>query len=120
MQIGSGASELEQAFRAALDEKGTPCGLELGTLRSEGDFPTHHAAWAPRALKYTKSDMAPGTDVDVVADAHTLLEVFASGSYDVVIAVSVFEHLKQPWVVADQLRNILRTKGLAYIVTHQT
>lgn len=120
MRIGSGsASHAEALFRARLEEMSAPRVLELGTLRWEADRPTHHREWAPHASAYVMSDVAPGIDVDVVADAHTLASD-VPGVYDVIIAVSVWEHLARPWVAAEQLAAKLAPDGIAFICTHQT
>jgi SAM-dependent methyltransferase len=100
---------------AALDR---PAVLELGTLRWEST-PTHHLAWAPHCSTYVMSDVAAGTDVDVVADAHDLAP-FTDDAFDAVIAVSVWEHLSRPWLAAQQVARVLAPGGLAYIATHQT
>jgi hypothetical protein len=69
MRIGSGdASQAENVFRQRLIEMRAPRVLELGTLRWESDRPTHHKEWAPHASEYVMTDVAPGTDVDIVAE----------------------------------------------------
>jgi len=120
MNIGSGdASAAEAAFRDALSVKDAPSVLELGTLRWDPGFPTHHKVWAPHASRYVMSDVAPGTDVDVVADAHTMAEDI-DGSFDAIIAVSVWEHLRQPWVAAAQMAQLMSQDAIAFVCTHQT
>jgi SAM-dependent methyltransferase len=93
--------------------------LELGTLRWSAD-PTHHAVWLPEDANLTMSDVAAGTDVDVVADAHHLVAVFGKAAFNVVIAISVWEHLARPWIAAEQVAAVLRPGGFAYIETHHT
>jgi SAM-dependent methyltransferase len=65
------------------------------------------------------SDIQPGTDVDVVADAHDLIS-FAPESFDAYAAVSVYEHLRRPWLAAEAARKVLKTGGLLLVVTHHT
>ncbi len=112
------------AFLTELAAMGAPRVLELGTRRWEPDRPTHHRAWAPHAARYIGADIGPGTDVDVIADAHTLTDpitgTFAPGSFDAVIAVSVWEHLARPWIAAAQVAAVLAPGGIAYIGTHQS
>ena len=121
MNIGSAApSSAEATFRERLAQVDHPDVLELGTLRWEADRPTHHQSWAPHAGHYVKSDIAAGVDVDIVADAHDLTDVFAPRSFDALIAVSVFEHLARPWIAADQIATIVRPGGVILIATHQT
>lgn len=93
--------------------------LELGCLRW-GPEPTHHAAWAPHAKRYVRSDVTAGPDVDEVADAHTLADAFGEASFDVVLAASVWEHLARPWVAAEQVAKVVRPGGIVYVETHQT
>lgn len=120
MKIGSGeAAQAETLFKQLLTALDAPRVLELGTLRSDPTFPTHHQEWAPHAKKYVMTDMAEGLDVDVVADAHTM-KPFTANSFDAYIAVSVYEHLRQPWVAAKQAHRVLRNEGILLVVTHQT
>jgi SAM-dependent methyltransferase len=65
------------------------------------------------------SDVTDGLDVDVVADAHDLAP-FATSSFDAYIAVSVYEHLRQPWVAAKAAHRVLKNGGTLLVVTHQT
>lgn len=50
--------------------------------------------------------------LDVVADAHWL--PFKIESFDIVYSIAVLEHVKKPWVVADEIYRVLRPGG--YIV----
>jgi SAM-dependent methyltransferase len=119
MGIGDGtASGAEQAFKTRLGDMGSPRILELGTRRWEADRPTHHKAWRPEA-SWTFSDFLDGIDVDVVADAHDLAP-FADGCFDAFVAVSVWEHLRRPWIAARAAARVLRTGGIAFVCTHQT
>jgi hypothetical protein len=66
---------------------------------------------------YTGVDIAPGLNVDIVADVHAL-----SGSvdrlYDFAFSISVFEHLIVPWVAVYELAKTLEIGGVAYIQSH--
>lgn len=93
--------------------------LELGTLRWEADKPTHHKAWAPHAGTYVMSDIAPGLDVDVVADAHDL-KPFHDGEFQALIACSLLEHVARPWLVLQAMSRVLAPGGVLFIDTHQT
>lgn len=118
--LGSGhATNAESAFRKQLESMQSPSVLELGTLRWNEGVSTHHKEWAPHASKYVMSDVQAGTDVDVVADAHDL-KPFADSEFNAYIAISVYEHLRRPWVCAEAARRVLSAGGIALVMTHQT
>lgn len=118
MRIGSATDDIASRFVDALRAIDQPAILELGTLRWEA-APTHHLEWAPPGSTYVMSDVAEGTDVDVVADAHDLAP-FGDAEFDAVIACSVWEHLARPWLAAQAVARVLKPGGMAYISTHQT
>lgn len=104
-------------FRAALPVSRV---LELGTLRWDVSLPTHHRdELGAGVAEWVLSDVTAGMDVDVTADAHDLAP-FADGSFDAVMAVSVWEHLRRPWIAAEAVARVLRPGGLVYVCTHQT
>lgn len=112
-------AQIETQFRAALLElRVLPHILELGCLRWEIDCPTHHVDWHPGGV-WVRSDIEPGLDVDIVMDAHDLAPC-ADGTFDAYIAMSVYEHLRQPWVAAQQAARVLRPGGILFVMTHQT
>ena len=94
--------------------------VELGTRRQASQERTRHIVWVPHAREYVGVDYEPGDDVDVVADAHELSKHFAAESVDAVVACSIFEHIKYPWIATAEIAKILRIGGLAFIHTHQT
>jgi ubiquinone/menaquinone biosynthesis C-methylase UbiE len=94
--------------------------LELGTRRSNPAVATHHRVWAAADAHYLMADFQNGMDVDVVADAHTLGETFPAGSFDAVVASSVFEHIQRPWIAAREIAKVLKPRGKAFIQTHQS
>ena len=92
--------------------------LELGTKRSDPSFPTHHKVWNETA-DWTFADVEDGIDVHVVVDAHEMLE-FGDDDFDAVVAVSVWEHLRRPWIAAEEVARVLKPGGIVYIATHQS
>jgi SAM-dependent methyltransferase len=92
--------------------------LELGTLRSDPNFPTHHREWNPLA-NWVFSDIEEGVDVDIPADAHTLAP-FADAAFDAIVAVSVWEHLARPWLACHAAYRVLKPGGRMYVATHQS
>lgn len=109
----------EIIFRHELSQMKKPKVLELGTMRSDPTFPTHHAAWLPKGSTHVMSDAFAGMDVDVIADAHDLAP-FEDEEFDAVIAVSVWEHLSRPWIASDAVHRVLKKGGILYVATHQT
>lgn len=99
--------------------KEAPKVLELGTLQWVQGVPTHHAAWLPTGSTHIMSDVEPGPDVDVVADAHDLAP-FADAEFDAFIAISVWEHLRKPWIAAEAAARVLKPGGILYVATHFT
>lgn len=94
--------------------------LELGTLRSIPDRSTMHRHFVPHAGEYLGTDIAPGLDVDIVADVHRLADQVGEERFDVIISCSTFEHLKYPHLAAHQLMRALKRGGALFIQTHQT
>lgn len=118
--IGTGqATNAESAFRRDLSKMENPAVLELGTMRWNANVATHHRDIAPNASKYVMSDVQAGIDVDVVADAHDLAP-FADGEFNAYVAISVYEHLRRPWLCAEAARRVLAPGGIAFVMTHQT
>lgn len=110
---------VEKNFRNELNKLKNPKVLEIGTLQWKLGVSTHHGAWLPNEATHIKSDIEAGNDVDVVADAHDLA-AFKDEEFDVFIAISVWEHLRKPWIAAEQAARVLKPGGLLYVATHQT
>jgi SAM-dependent methyltransferase len=111
-------SSAEGEFWARLKKLTSGSVLELGTLRSVPDRPTLRRDQVQPGVQYVASDFQAGVDVDVVADAEKLSETFAPGSFDAVIACSVFEHIRRPWLAAAEIGKVLKPGGFIYIQTH--
>lgn len=107
----------EIPFKEELHKKKNPKVLELGTRQWVAGRPTHHKVWLPEGATLVMSDVEPGEDVDVVADAHDL-SPFEDGEFDALIAVSVWEHLRKPWIAAEAAARVLKSGGLLYVATH--
>jgi SAM-dependent methyltransferase len=66
---------------------------------------------------YLGIDYYEGPNVDIACDAHRLSE-HVSGDFDLIVSFSVFEHLAMPWLVAEEIRKLLRLGGHVLIETH--
>lgn len=97
----------------------SPKVLELGTLQWVEGVSTHHGEWLPEGSLHVKSDIQSGSDVDVVADAHDL-SPFSDGEFDAFIAVSVWEHLRKPWIASAEIARVVKPGGIIYVATHFT
>jgi SAM-dependent methyltransferase len=65
------------------------------------------------------ADVAPGPDVDIVADLHALPSEWTN-HFDAFVANAVFEHLERPWLAAKEIVRVLAPGGACYVSTHQT
>lgn len=92
--------------------------VELGTRRVGGAAPTTRRDWVPAGVDYIGCDFEAGADVEIVADAESLSQTFGPASIDAVIACSVFEHIRRPWIAAAEIGKVLRPGGQAFIQTH--
>lgn len=133
-RIGEGDAPGAVQLIELLGQLDNPDVIEVGTLRSDPDFPTHHTAWAPHG-NWTRVDAYPGQDVDVVDDAHTMesfrvvvgrafggaaiTEAFPE-TFDAYVACSVYEHLRRPWKAMATAAGLVKPGGLVYVQTHQT
>ncbi|WP_456849058.1 methyltransferase domain-containing protein [Bradyrhizobium sp. USDA 4504] len=96
--------------------------LELGTKRVGTRPSTQRRSWVADTVRCVASDFEAGQDVDIVADddAERLSEFFAQSSIDAIIACSVFEHIRKPWLAAAEMGKLLRRGGLVFVQTHHT
>jgi SAM-dependent methyltransferase len=68
---------------------------------------------------YTGFDIYPGPNVDIVGDAHRLSSYFEKDRrFDLIFTSAVFEHLCMPWVVAQEIRKLLKVGGCVFVETH--
>ena len=109
--------DVVNAFREKLNGIKNPKILELGTGRWDVNKATHHKAWSPPDSTYVMSDIFSGVDVDVVADAHDL-SPFENEEFDAFIAISVWEHLRKPWLAAQAAHRVLKPGGILLVETH--
>jgi Methyltransferase domain len=112
------ATRLFLRFADELRARPVGTALEIGSRARSGNI--YRDALVPNGWEYVGVDVAPGTNVDVVGDAHDLESVVRSSSFDAVYSIATFEHLAMPWVAAVSINRVLRTGGLAFVATHQS
>lgn len=66
---------------------------------------------------YTGFDYYPGSNVDVVGDAHKLSTYFDK-KFDLIFSSAVFEHLAMPWQAALEIIKLLKWGGYIFVETH--
>lgn len=67
----------------------------------------------PASASICCTDIEQGSGIDIVADAHEL--PFPDGSFDAVIAIEVFEHLRDPKLATSEIHRVLRPGGRAIV-----
>ena len=67
---------------------------------------------------YVGFDFYEGENVDVVGDAHKLSSYFDNQQFDLIFSSAVFEHFHMPWIVAQEIRKLLKVEGYVFVETH--
>jgi len=93
----------------------SPAILEIGSRDVTGI--TRRGLFS-NATEFVGVDVLGGPGVDVVGDAHRLSSFLLAEQFDVVFAVSVFEHLLFPWKVVMEINRVMKLGGLVFISTH--
>ena len=90
--------------------------LEVGSKYVNGSVrPVVERFLSPK--EYIGIDIEPGKFVDLLLPAEKLLEYFEPGSFDVVIATEVLEHVIDWRVVIDNMKMVLKNEGCIYVTT---
>lgn len=67
------------------------------------------------------ADIEPGEGVDIVCDLCSIgkgvSKILALGTFDHIECWSVLEHARDPWVMANNLQDILRERGTIHVQT---
>jgi len=82
--------------------QGNTLDLGAGTAKYKEDILRY-------AEKYTACDVEPGKGIDVVCDVHKL--PFKDEEFETIVCTQVFEHVKEPWVVAEEAYRVLKKGG---------
>jgi len=68
---------------------------------------------------YVGFDYKDGNNVDVVGDAHKLTSYFKKNKkFDLIFSSATFEHFDRPWLVAEEIANLLTIGGFLFVETH--
>lgn len=90
--------------------------LEIGSREVTGSSNARHKF---ANAEYVGFDYYPGTNVDVVGDAHKLSSYFKEGEqFDIVYSSACFEHFAMPWLVATEIAKVLKMEGYVFVETH--
>ena len=83
------------------------CGKRVLNLGSgEGTFDLNLS----KEINTIRLDIDPSKpNLDVIADAHYL--PFKTESLDIIYSIAVLEHVKKPWIVADEMARVLCSGG---------
>lgn len=96
----------EVIIRALPYVKGRVLDLGAGTAK-------YKALLAKNTEEYVACDANKNKNIDMVCDVSHL--VFAPESFDTVISTQVFEHIHNPFVVAGEIKKVLKTGSFAII-----
>ena len=83
-------------------------------IGSKGEGGHYAFGSPPSGARVVCVDIAPGPNVDLVADAHDL-HMVPDNSVDCVVSVSVLEHVRYPHKVVAEIHRILKPGGVVYL-----
>lgn len=86
--------------------------LEVGS-RDYGNTTSFRDVFAQ--AQYLGVDLSAGKNVDRVVDLASGIGELPEGHFDLVICCSVLEHVRRPWVMAENLTRLLAVNGLIYV-----
>ena len=89
--------------------------LEIGSRNVNGSLRSIIENYEP--LSYTGIDIIDGEGVDIVCDANELLNQFDDDSVDVIICTELLEHVKNWKNVINNIKQVLKADGIAFITT---
>lgn len=110
-----------EQWLSLIGEMDKPRILETGTKGWDGKPPVHRKELILRSnpeATWFGTDMEAGKDVDIVADLHSISDCVPRCTFDGIFCASVLEHVRQPWIVAEELGKITRLDGLLFLSTH--
>lgn len=106
----SSAFRIGKKFLAYYWDKGMTDILEIGSMDVNGSL----RAGAPPEANYVGVNIEPGPGVDIVVDKGQKLP-FKDGSFDLVLASSVFEHDPFWWRTLEEMFRVCKSNGYIYV-----
>jgi len=111
-------------FLSLLNEMNDVSILELGAKNQGGEHASklHKKEWfnGDNIKEIITSDIENGEEIDQVADIHDLTSVFGKDRFDVVSCSVTLEHVKYPWIAAEEISKVTKIGGLVYIIVPHT
>lgn len=89
--------------------------LDVGSMIAEDGQRTYKEIFEDLNCKYAGLDMAPGLNVDVVAEDPYKFPLHGD-SIDWVISGQAFEHIEYPWLTIREIERVLKPGGIASII----
>lgn len=89
--------------------------IEVGSYDVNGSIRPYVESLTPS--EYIGVDIQKGPGVDIVGDAHSLVNIFGKESFDIVISNEMLEHVKDWRKVVSNLKNICKKNGMIIITT---
>ncbi|MDQ3034541.1 MAG: class I SAM-dependent methyltransferase [Myxococcota bacterium] len=97
-------------FETYVRDLEAPLVVDVGSVDINGSL----ASVAPPSCRYVGLDFAAGKGVDVLIEDPYVLPL-ESGSVDVIVSSSCFEHSEMFWVLFLEILRVLKPSGLLYV-----
>lgn len=108
-----------QKWQNYLYSIGNKPGLKILEVGSREVTSTSQARKNFSQATYVGFDFYPGSNVDVVGDAHKLSSYFPEGEkFDIIYCSACFEHFAMPWIVTTEIAKMLKVGGIVFVETH--
>ncbi|RJQ24615.1 methyltransferase domain-containing protein [Candidatus Parcubacteria bacterium] len=88
--------------------------LEIGSYNVNG---TIRDSFQHKSNEYIGVDQSAGPCVDLVINAHELLDCFGSNSFDTILCCEMLEHDPQFWLTVGIMHQMLKPNGYLFVST---
>lgn len=112
---------MTKPLRAALGLIGTTLPDFKKILEIGSRYERNEKEWADvkkvfhKKDNYVGVDIFPGNGVDLVANAENL--PFKNHIFDLILCFETLEHTKKPWVIAKEIKRVLKKSGILIVST---